>query len=103
MPAASFQPAVALFAFGILVGLDNSVCDLNENGLEVNARARNAGRFHFTVALVVARGQQPVQETRCFAVGNTDISAPISERIAIAVKGSPERPGAVRIRLSWAE
>lgn len=32
-------------------------------------------------------GQHPAQEIKCFEVGNTDISGPISERIAIAVIG----------------
>ena len=54
MSAAGFQFAVALLAFGILVGLDHSVGDLNKNGLEVSGGPRNAGRFHFAVALVIA-------------------------------------------------
>ena len=54
--ATSLQSAVALLAFRKLVGLDNSVCDLDKNGLEVSASPRDAGRFHFTVALVIAGG-----------------------------------------------
>ena len=54
MSASGLQPAVACFAFGILVGLDHSVGNLNENGLEVRSGPGNAGRFHFTAALVIA-------------------------------------------------
>lgn len=49
-------------------------------------------------ALLSLRGQQPAHETRCFDVGNTDMSAPISESIRIAVKGSLDNPGTVLIR-----
>ena len=41
------------------------------------------------------RGQQPAHETRCFAEGNTDISAPISEISAMAVIMFPEKPRTV--------
>ena len=53
-------------------------------------------------ALLSLRGQQPAQETRCFDVGNTDISAPISARIRIAVKGSLDKPGTVLMKSSTA-
>ncbi len=46
------------------------------------------------------RGQQPAQETRFLAVGNTDILMPISEIKAIAVIGSVEKPGTVRIKFN---
>ena len=44
------------------------------------------------------RGQHPAHETRCLAVGKTDISPPISERICMAVMGRLPNPGTVRIR-----
>lgn len=53
-------------------------------------------------ALLSLRGQQPAHETRCFDVGNIDISAPISARIRIAVKGSLVKPGTVLMKSSTA-
>ena len=46
------------------------------------------------LALESGRGHVPVQEVRCFAVGNADISSPISARIVAAVRSLP-RPGIV--------
>ena len=43
-------------------------------------------------SLLSLRGQQPAQETRCFEVGKTDISTPISEMTEIAVIGSEFKP-----------
>ena len=51
----SLEPAIAFLAFRVFVGLDDSVCDLNEDGLEIRASPGDAGRFHFAVALVIAR------------------------------------------------
>lgn len=49
------------------------------------------------------RGQQPAQETRCFDDGNTDMSGPISERMAIAVIGFLSNPGRVWSKSRTAE
>lgn len=54
-------------------------------------------RVDLTLELLLSlRGQHPAQETRCFEVGKTDISAPISEMTEIAVMGSEFKPGIVR-------
>jgi hypothetical protein len=45
--------------------------------------------------LLLLQGQQYAQEIRYFNVGNTDISAPISDSIRIAVKGSFDKPATV--------
>lgn len=57
----------------------------------------NSSRFDFLL-LWSLRGQHPAHETRCLAVGKTDISPPISERICMAVMGRLPNPGTVRIR-----
>ena len=48
------------------------------------------------------RGQHPAHETRCFAVGKTDISPPISESIWTAVIGFLSNPGTVLIKFKAA-
>ena len=51
-------------------------------------------RVDFTFLLLWSfRGQQPAQETKCFAEGKTDISTPISEISATAVKGGGRETG----------
>lgn len=61
-------------------------------------------RVDFTLfPLRSLRGQHLAQETRCFAVGKTDMSGPISERTATVVIGLAFSPGTVRISPSTAE
>ena len=53
-------------------------------------------RVDLTVLLLLSfLGQQPAQETRFLAVGNTDISTPISEMTVIAVMGLLLKAGTV--------
>lgn len=52
------------------------------------------------LALLSLRGQHPAQETICFEAGKADMSAPISERIRIAISGSLLSTGVVRISSS---
>lgn len=68
--------------------------DLYQQGLQVHTGTGNASGFDL-LELWSLRGQQPAHETRCFAEGNTDISAPISEISAMAVIMFPEKPGTV--------
>ena len=73
--------------------------DVPDSGQEHPAREM---RVDFTFLLLWSfRGQQPAQETKCFAEGNTDISTLISEMRTTAVNGAAEKPGTVRISSSW--
>ena len=51
----SLEPAIALFAFSVLVGFDDSIRHLNQERFEVSPGTRDAGKFAFAAALVVAR------------------------------------------------
>ena len=100
VPTVSLDSAIAFPALGIFAGFDDGVGNLDQQGFQVTSCPGDAGGFHFLVALVIT-GQQPAQETRCFAEGNTDISTPISEMRARAVNGAAEKPGTMRISSSW--
>lgn len=79
--------------------MDERVGHLNQKRFQVRACTGNASGLNLCAALVIPWGKQPAQEHRFLAVGNTDMSPPISERTAIAVIGSLPRPGTVR--RSW--
>ncbi len=55
MPATSLNFAVAFPAFGVFVRFNDSVSHLNQQRFQIVAGAREAGRFHFLVALVILR------------------------------------------------
>ena len=54
MPAAGFDSAVTIRELRVILGANDGVGDLNEQGLDVGASAGNAGGFHLARALVVA-------------------------------------------------
>ena len=61
-----FDPAVAFLALRVLVGFDDSVCHLNQEGFEVSTGARDTGGFAFAATLVVARtATRPRAEVLC--------------------------------------
>ena len=94
----SLDAAIAFSKFRMHSGMDERVGHLNQKRFQVRACTGNASGLNICAALVIL-GQQPAQEHRFLAVGNTDMSPPISERTAIAVIGSLPRPGTVR--RSW--
>ena len=55
MAAASLESTVAFLAFGMFVGLDDGIGNLNKNRFQEGTGPRDAGRFHFTITLVIAR------------------------------------------------
>lgn len=96
MATVSIDPAILSPAFGIFVGFDDRIRYLHQKGLEIATGAGDTSGLRFLL-LWSFPGQQPAQETRCFAEGKTDISTPISEKSAMAVIGAAEKPGTVRI------
>lgn len=92
MILAGFNPVIPLFKFRVLFGFDHGIGDLDKKRFQITAGAGDPSGFHFLVALVITR-TATTQETRCLYDGNTDISGPISERMAIAVTGFLSKPG----------
>ena len=54
VPAAGLDSAVAFLAFGIFVGFDNRVGDLNQQRFQVASGTGDAGGFHLLAALVIS-------------------------------------------------
>ena len=91
----SFDSAVTVFAFGVFVGFDDSVGHLNQKGFEVSTDAGDAGGFALAAALVVARATASPRTEVFSRWEHGHISTDFGT--AIAVIGSEERPGTVRI------
>ena len=53
--ATSLNSAVTLSAFRVFVGLDDSVCDLNQQRLQITSGAGDASGLYRFAALVVTR------------------------------------------------
>ncbi len=51
---ASLDAAVAFAKFGMLLGANEGISDLNQKGLEVRTRAGNSRRLDFAAALVIS-------------------------------------------------
>ena len=98
MPTAFFKIVVAVKDFGIYFpGFYCGEGALNKERLDIGPSPADSGGLFLSGALIVLR-RSPAQEQRCFEVGNTDISTPISEMIPIAEKAWI--PGAVATMLS---
>lgn len=92
--ASSFDSAVAFPKSGCFLEFIRALAICTRIGFRKEPARDILVDFIFC-ALLSLRGQQPAHETRCFDVGNTDISAPISDNMRIAVKGSLDKPGTV--------
>lgn len=92
-----FQCEVTAADFGKLFRSDGAQSALNKQGLDIGPAMLILVVFLFP-ALSLFCGVSPAQEQRCFEVGNTDISTPISEMMPMAEKAWI--PGAVATMLS---
>ena len=79
VPTALFESQVAITDFRELLGTNGTERTLNKQWLDVSTGSTDSGGF-------LLCGVSPAQEQRCFEVGNTDISTPISEIMPIAAK-----------------
>ena len=95
--SALFESEIAISDFWELFGTNRTEGALNEQRLDVSTCPADSGGFLLPGTFIVLR-RKPAQEQRCFEVGNTDISTPISEIMPIAAKDWI--PGAVITRLS---
>ena len=91
-----FQCEVTAADFRKLLGLNGAQSALNKQGLDIGPARLILVVFLFP-ALSLFCGVSPAQEQRCFEVGNTDISTPISEITPMAEKAWI--PGAVATML----
>ena len=91
-----FQCEVTAADFRELFGTNGVKCALNKQGLDIGPARLILVVFLFP-ALSLFCGVSPAQEQRCFEVGNTDISTPISEITPMAEKAWI--PGAVATML----
>ena len=80
MPAMGFDTAITICDLRMFLRFDQSICNMQQNWLKIRTSTGNPSGFDLGIALIVA-GEHPAQETRCWSVGNTDMSPPISERI----------------------
>ena len=79
-----FEQKIAVLNFRVLCGLANGESALHKQRGLRKAPAREIRVVFFLPALSLFCGTSPAQEQRCFAVGNTDISTPISEIMVTA-------------------
>ena len=54
MSVVGFDPVIPLFEFGMLIGFDKSIGNLDKKRFQITTGAGYAPGFYFTVALVVA-------------------------------------------------
>ena len=94
---AFLESKVAIADFWEFLGTNRIEGALNKQRFDVGSGPADSGGFLLPRTLVVLR-RKTSQEHRCFAVGNTDISTPISEIMPIVAKNWI--PGAVITRLS---
>ena len=92
--AVSLDAAVTDAEFGVILGFNDSVGDLDKNRLQVGTRFGDAGGLDGFIALVIS-GAATRPRDDILDEGNTDISTPISETTVIAVKGFLSKPGIV--------
>ena len=97
MSAAFFECKIAIADFREFFSTNRAERTLHQQGLDIGPGSADSGGFLFS-AFSLFCGVSPAQEQRCFEVGNTDISTPISEMMPIAAKDWI--PGAVITRLS---
>ena len=77
VPTAGFLTCDSVLCIRDICWIYDRIGDLNQQRFQITAGTGDAGGFHLLVTLVSSR-EQPAQETKCFAEGNTDISTLIS-------------------------